>query len=139
MAGVVGGDVGAGAFAGEILTYTPGNTPTDPTVIEALYHFNGSRHSFTAAVHVEQTGLSAVVTGVVTDGWLRGNPVRGPYTQIRLRRVSERHLFPRNARRPPRSRGLNPATMGIQADGGPGRATLVDDVFETSTFSDFVS
>lgn len=82
MAGVVGGDVGAGAFAGEILTYTPGNTPTDPTVIEALYHFNGSRHSFTAAVHVEQTGLSAVVTGVVTDGWLRGNPVRGQYTQI---------------------------------------------------------
>ena len=82
MAGVVDGDVGAGAFAGEILTYTPGNTPTDPTVIEALYHFNGSRHSFTAAVHVEQTGLSAVVTGVVTDGWLRGNAVKGMYLQI---------------------------------------------------------
>lgn len=29
--------------------------------------------------------------------------------------------------------------MGIQADGGPGRETLEDDVFETSTFSDFVS
>ena len=82
MAGVVGGDVGAGAFAGEILTYTPGNTPSDPTVIEALYHFNGARHSFTAAVHVEQTGLSAVVTGVVTDGWLRGNAVRGTYLQV---------------------------------------------------------
>jgi hypothetical protein len=82
MAGVVGGDVGAGAFAGEILTYTPGNTPTDPTVIEARYHFTGSRHSFTALVHVEQTGLNAVVIGVVTDGWLRGNPVRGTYAQI---------------------------------------------------------
>ena len=82
MAGVVGGDVGAGTFAGEILKYTPGNTPTDPTVIEAIYHFNGSRHSFTALVHVEQTGLRAVVIGVVTDGWLRGNPVNGKYRQI---------------------------------------------------------
>ncbi len=78
MAGVVGGDVGAGTYAGEILKYTPGNT----TVIEALYHFNGSRHSFTALVHVEQTGLKAVITGVVTAGWLKGHPVEGRYTQI---------------------------------------------------------
>jgi hypothetical protein len=82
MAGVVGGDVGTGSFAGEILTYSPGNTPADPTVIEARYHFNGSRHSFSALVHVEQTGLSAAVTGVVTEGWLRGNPVSGRYMQI---------------------------------------------------------
>ena len=78
MAGVVGGDVGAGTYAGEILTYTPGTT----TVIDALYHFNGSRHSFTALVHVEQTGLTALIIGVVTDGWLDGHPVRGRYTQI---------------------------------------------------------
>jgi hypothetical protein len=78
MAGVVGGDVGAGTYAGEILKYTPGNT----TVIEALYHFNGSRHSFTALVHVEQTGLKAVISGVVTAGWLKGRPVEGRYTQI---------------------------------------------------------
>jgi hypothetical protein len=82
MAGVVGGDVGAGAFVGEILSYTPGNAPADPTVIEARYQFDGSRHSFTALVHVEQTGLSAVVTGVVTEGWLRGNAVSGTYMQI---------------------------------------------------------
>lgn len=78
MAGVVGGDVGTGTYAGEILKYTPGTT----TVIEALYHFNGSRHSFSALVHVEQTGLEAVISGVVTDGWLKGSPVEGKYTQI---------------------------------------------------------
>lgn len=78
MAGVVGGDVGTGTYAGEILKRTPGTT----TVIEALYHFNGSRHSFTALVHVEQTGLKAVITGVVTDGWLKGHPVEGKYNQI---------------------------------------------------------
>jgi hypothetical protein len=78
MAGVVGGDVGPGTYAGEILKRTPGTT----TVIEALYHFNGSRHSFTALVHVEQTGLKAVIIGVVTDGWLKGNMVEGQYMQI---------------------------------------------------------
>ena len=78
MAGVVGGDVGTGVYAGEILKYTPGTT----TVIEALYHFNGSRHTFTALVHVEQTGLHAVIIGVVTEGWRRGDPVEGKYTQI---------------------------------------------------------
>jgi len=51
-------------------------------VIEALYHFTGSRHSFTALVHVEQTGLKAVIIGVVTDGWLKGHKVEGQYTQI---------------------------------------------------------
>jgi hypothetical protein len=78
MAGVVGGDVGRGTFAGEVVGYTPGAT----TVIEALYHFKGSRHSFTASVHVEQTGLNAVIIGVVTDGWLKGGLVQAGYTQI---------------------------------------------------------
>jgi hypothetical protein len=78
MAGVVGGAVGDGSYAGEILKYTPGTT----TVIEALYHFKGSKHSFTALVNVEQTGLKAVITGVVTDGWLKGSQVKGEYTQI---------------------------------------------------------
>lgn len=82
MAGVVGGDVGRGTFAGEILKRTPGTTTT---VIEALYHFNGSRQSFTALVHVEQTGLKAVIIGVVTEGWLKGSPVKGEYTQTTCR------------------------------------------------------
>ena len=78
MAGVVGGAVGDGSYAGQILKRTPGDT----TVIEALYHFSGSKHSFTALVHVEQTGLKAVITGTVTEGWLKGNQVKGEYTQI---------------------------------------------------------
>ena len=78
MAGVVGGDVGAGAFAGEVMTKTPTATGA---VIDAFYHFNGSRRSFTASVHVVQTGLKAMITGRVTAGWLKGNRVVGEYTQ----------------------------------------------------------
>jgi hypothetical protein len=78
MAGVVGGACGSGVYAGEILKYTEGPT----TVIEALYHFNGSIHVFSALVHVEQTGLKAVISGVVTEGWRKGNTVKGQYTQI---------------------------------------------------------
>ena len=78
MAGFVGGDDGNGSYTGEILKYTPGDT----TVIEALYHFNGANHSFSALVHVEQTGLNAVISGVVTDGWEKGYEVQGEYTQI---------------------------------------------------------
>ena len=83
MAGVVGGDVGAGAFAGEVLSkVVVGTTAT----IDARYHFNGSRHSFSASVHVVQTGIvdgsKAVIIGWVTDGWLKGNRVTGEYTQV---------------------------------------------------------
>jgi len=82
MAGVVGGDVGRGTFAGEILNLTPGSA-SSPTFIEANYHFNGKHHSFTAHVFVSQLGLKAVIIGVVTDGWLKGNTVEGEYTQIK--------------------------------------------------------
>ena len=78
MAGVAGGVVGDGSFAGEVLKYTSGPV----TTIEALYHVTGPKHSFTALVHVEQTGLKAVIIGVVTDGWLKGHAVQGEYTQI---------------------------------------------------------
>jgi hypothetical protein len=78
MAGIVGGEDGEGSYAGEILKYTEGDT----TVIEALYHFNGALHSFSALVHVEQTGLNATVSGVVTEGWNKGSLVKGSYTQI---------------------------------------------------------
>jgi hypothetical protein len=78
MAGVVGGADGDGIYAGEILKFTPGDT----TVIEALYHFNGMKHSFTALVHVVQTGMKAMISGVVTEGWSIGHQVKGEYTQI---------------------------------------------------------
>lgn len=79
MAGVVGGAVGEGAYAGKVLDFKPGAT----AVVEATYQFNGSKRSFTALVHVEQTGLQAVITGVVTDGWGKGNLVKGEYTEIK--------------------------------------------------------
>ncbi len=83
MAGIVGGDVGAGSYAGEIVSLSvTGTTKT----IDAIYHFNGSIHAFTASVHVVQTGLvngsTAVITGRVTDGWLKDNLVEGQYTQV---------------------------------------------------------
>jgi hypothetical protein len=81
MAGVVGGDVGRGTYAGEILNFQPG-VPGSPTFLEALYHFNGRKHSFTAHVYVTQINLKAVIIGVVTEGWLKGNLVQGEYTQI---------------------------------------------------------
>ncbi len=81
MAGVVGGVVGPGSFAGEILSLstTPDGTTTN---IEALYHMNGSRHSFTAHVFVTQDNVTgtAVINGGVTAGWLKGAPVAGEYT-----------------------------------------------------------
>jgi hypothetical protein len=79
MAGVVGGSVGDGAYSGRVLEYIPGDT----TVITAIYHFDGSRHSFTALMHVEQTGLHAELIGVVIVGWGKGKLVTGEYTQIR--------------------------------------------------------
>ena len=79
MAGVVGGGSGEGWYAGEVLKYIDGPT----TVIEALYHFSGSAHSFTALVHVEQTGLKGVINGVVTEGWQKGSQVHGEYLQVK--------------------------------------------------------
>ena len=79
MAGVVGGAVGEGTYAGKVLDFNPGPT----AVIEATYQFNGSKRPFTALVHVEQTGLQAVITGVVTAGWGKGNLVKGEYTEIK--------------------------------------------------------
>ena len=80
MAGVVGGDVGDGSFTGEVLQMS---TVGDVTEIVAFYHFHGAKHSFTALNHIVQTGLKAVIVGVVTDGWLKGHAVEGEFTQIK--------------------------------------------------------
>jgi hypothetical protein len=79
MAGVVGGDVGAGTFTGEILNISSVGTITK---IEALYHMHGSRHSFTAHVYVVENDAigKAAITGLVTSGWLKGASVEGEYT-----------------------------------------------------------
>jgi hypothetical protein len=78
MRGVVGGDTGEGTYAGKVLDMDVGPT----TVIAARYEFHGSDRPFSALVHVEQTGLQAEITGVVIDGWGKGQPVRGQYAEI---------------------------------------------------------
>ena len=81
MVGVVGGDVGDGTYSGEVLSMdTVGNF----TMIVALYHFHGSKHSFTARLNVTQDNTlgTAALTGMVTDGWQTGAPVTGEYTVL---------------------------------------------------------
>ena len=88
MEGVVGGDVGPGSFTGKVLQFQDVPGPGGVTVrrIEAIYNFKGSKYSFTALVHVEQTGSGngskAVIIGVVTDGWRKGQAIDGNYTQV---------------------------------------------------------
>jgi len=76
LEGVVGGDIGEGAFTGEVLKET---IVGDLDEIVAFYHFNGSRHSFSAIVHLnfDPVALKAEVIGVVTDGWLKGHAIAG--------------------------------------------------------------
>ena len=78
MGGIVGGDVGDGTFSGEVMSKTSTDTGA---VIDAVYHFHGSTHSFIANVHVVQTGANAAITGRVTTGWLKGNRVVAGYAQ----------------------------------------------------------
>lgn len=79
MVGVVGGDVGPGAYAGEVLS---ANTVGNITSIEAMYHFNGRKHAFTAHLNITQdeSAGTATITGNVTEGWLKGASVTGEYT-----------------------------------------------------------
>ena len=78
MVGVVGGDVGPGAYQGEVISV---NTVGNITSIEAVYHFNGSKHAFTANLNVTQdeSAGTATITGYVTEGWLKGASVTGEY------------------------------------------------------------
>jgi hypothetical protein len=84
MEGVVGGgDAGDGTFTGEVLKW---DTSGDVIEVVAFYHFTGSRHSFSAIIHALQakTSTNGVITGVVTDGWLKGHAVKGDYTQFNV-------------------------------------------------------
>jgi hypothetical protein len=94
MAGFVGGDVGEGTYAGQILHL---EITASGAVIDATYHFIGSRHTFTALVRVVQTGFvdgsTAVITGRVTEGWLAGNDVNGEYTQVACSQAASGSCF----------------------------------------------
>jgi hypothetical protein len=81
MKGVVGGDVGAGTYTGEVLTLVDDGTTTK---IHALYHINGGTQSLTADVLITQTDATgaAVITGVVTTGYLKDSRVTGGYETL---------------------------------------------------------
>ena len=81
MVGIVGGDVGPGTYTGEVLSV---NTVGTITNIQALYHFKGSKHAFTADLKItqdESAGI-ATITGRVTEGWLKGASVTGEYNVL---------------------------------------------------------
>jgi hypothetical protein len=56
------------------------------TSIEAFYHFNGSKHAFTAHLYITQDEAvgTATITGDVTEGWLKGASVIGEYNVLAL-------------------------------------------------------
>jgi len=81
MVGIVGGDVGPGTYVGEVIG---ASTVDNITSIEAFYHFNGSKHAFTARLHIiqDESAGTAIITGDVTEGWLKGASVTGEYNVL---------------------------------------------------------
>ena len=85
MAGVVGGDVGRGRYAGLIIS---DDTTSQPGfwLGHARYELYGSRHTVIADVHITEDDrtpalITATIQGVVTRGWLKGAQVTGQYRQ----------------------------------------------------------
>ena len=83
MVGVVGGDVGDGVYAGEILDDDTASMPGF-WLGHARYEFHGSKHFFIADMHITENDTvvpnTATLVGIVTDGWLKGAKVTGEYT-----------------------------------------------------------
>ena len=92
--GIVGGDLGAGDFVGEVLdrkvstactafepACTPGITPATITgsiiALHAIYEVQVGEHSFTALIQGGTNGVSgaALLDGVILAGWRTGAPV----------------------------------------------------------------
>jgi hypothetical protein len=85
MAGVVGGDVGEGTYAGIVVK---DDTTSKPGfwLGQALYGFFGSEHSFVAYNLITEDdrnpgSITATIRGVVIVGWMKGARVTGEYTQ----------------------------------------------------------
>jgi hypothetical protein len=92
--GIVGGDLGAGDFVGEVLDRkvstpctafdppcTPGTTPATITgsiiALQAIYEVQVGKHSFTALIQGGTNGVTgaALLDGVILAGWRTGAPV----------------------------------------------------------------
>jgi hypothetical protein len=99
--GIVGGDLGAGDFVGEVLDRqvstpctafdppcTPGITP--PTIsgsivaLHAIYEVQVGEHSFTALIRGGTNGVTgeALLDGVILAGWRTGAPVHVEFQTI---------------------------------------------------------
>jgi len=84
MAGVVGGDVGRGRYAGLVLD---DDTTTQPGfwLGHARYEFHGRKHFFAADLHITENDtvvpVTATIQGIVTTGWMKGARVTGQYRQ----------------------------------------------------------
>jgi hypothetical protein len=83
MAGVVGGDVGRGRYAGQVIS---DDTTSQPGfwLGHARYEFHGHKHTFIADLHITEDDrspalITATIEGVVAQGWLRGALVTGQY------------------------------------------------------------
>jgi hypothetical protein len=83
MRGIVGGDVGRGRYAGEIIS---DDTTSKPGfwLAHVRYEFHGHKHTFTADLQITEDDrspalITATIDGVVTHGWLTGAHVTGHY------------------------------------------------------------
>ena len=85
LAGFVSGDVGSGSFTGEVISRDPTVAKGKIIEIEAIYQFKGNSHAFDSLVHVRQNAAkgTAVVTGLVTDGWMEGAQISGEFKTIK--------------------------------------------------------
>ncbi len=83
MVGVVGGDVGNGTYAGEILTQDRTLNNGKLSLTTADYHFNGSKHTSNVRVTLYAwDNQFAVINGAVTSGWGEGAIVYGMFWVI---------------------------------------------------------
>lgn len=82
MAGVTGGDA-AGTFGGEVLSRTPFDNGVIVDLL-ARYEVVAGAHSFIAEIEGKQNTktATAVLNGVVTEGWLVGARVHVEYEVI---------------------------------------------------------
>jgi hypothetical protein len=78
MAGIVGGHVGAGTFAGEVLDHklsTPGTVTVAINALEAIYEVHAGEHSFGALIRGGTSNGKGLLDGVILK-WMAGRRAR---------------------------------------------------------------
>jgi hypothetical protein len=79
MRGVVGGDIGNGTYAGEVLNVEP-FAGGKIIKLTADYHLNGSLHTSNLRMTIWQFDNNfAILSGAVTSGWRSGGYAFGTY------------------------------------------------------------